>query len=312
MSANKTLIEYQCVRKDPVTLSCMLALVGLPINFLLFKILISNFRLRLPRHKILLSLTISDCSQISLVAFIQLIALLSDLKTVDTSCQILRKFVEFVAILTVVTSSGSIIALSVERYVACIHCFRLYEIVSHRRVVRALCVVWLFGIGGALADKKRYQSNLTPNILPLSRITCVLYGSVIMFSTAILAYTQINLYLVARRLIRVHPGGSFGSHAEANDLRRSQLKASIAASAVVVLYVVCMCPLAIYMLVMALEELDSQSNVRLGCIFLAQINTFFDPFVYGLGMEDTRKSMKRELKKVKTFIQEIFSNLVCK
>ncbi len=309
LSANRTIVAHPCVRDRPVILSCALALVGLPLNILLFKILISNFRLRLPRHKVLLSLTISDCLQISLVALIQLMALLAQLKTLDVSCQILRKLVEFFAILTVVTSSGSIIALSLERYVACVNCFRLYDLVSHRRVVGGLSLLWVFAVVCSLSDKKRYQSNLTPNILPLSRTTSVLYGSVILFSTVVLAYVQIKLYLTARRLIRVHPGGSFGRNAEAHDLRRSQLKASIVSSAVVVLYMVCMCPLAVYLLVTAFKELDMRSDTRLVCIFLAQVNTFFDPFLYGLGMQDTRQSLKRDLKKAKSFFQNICNQI---
>ncbi len=254
---------------------------------------------------ILLSLTISDCLQISLVAFIQLMALLSDLKTVDVSCQVLRKIVEVVAVLTMVTSSGSILALSVERYVACIYCFRVHHIVSHKRVQRALYAVWGLSVVCSFLDEKRYRSSLTSNSLPLTPTSRAIYGFIVIISTVILTCIQISLYRLARKLIRVHPGSSFGSNAEANDLRRDQLRSSIAASAVVVLYVVCMCPLAIYMLVMFFEELDVQSDARLFCIFLAQINTFVDPFVYGFGMEDTRRSIKREMRKMKSFFQEI-------
>ena len=304
MSTNNTIIVYPCVLRLPVVSSCVLVFIALPFNLLIFKILISNYRLRLPRHKILLSLTVSDCMQITLVAFTLFVALLSKLNTTDAFCQVLRNFAGFVGTLTLIASSGSIIALSIERYITCVHCLRVYQILSHKRVKIALCGIWLFAVVGALADEKRYKSNSTENI-PMSRFANVLYGSVIMFSTTCLVYTQINLYLVARRLIRNQPGCSFGSQAEAHDFRKRQLKASIAASAVVVLYVVCMCPLGIYMFTTAFTGVSVQSSFRIVSIFLAQVNTFVDPFVYGLGMEDTRRTIKRELKKMKSFIKDI-------
>ncbi len=307
---NKTLISSQCVRYQAVIFTCTLAAVGLPVNFLLYKILIYNFKLRRPRHKILLSLTISDCIQISFVAFIQLVLLLARAKTSDIFCQVLRKIGESIAVMTVATSSGTIVALSVERFVACLYCFHLHRIISHQRVLRALCLVWLFGVVCGLSDKERYQTNFTSNNFPLTTTFCIMYGVIVIASTVILAYTQITLYLVARRLIKNHPSGSFGSNAEANDLRRAQLKGSIAASGVVMLYAICMCPLAIYIFVMAFKELDNQSNVRLGCLFLVQINTFLDPFVYGLGMEDTRQLMCRDLRRVKSFFQDILNHHV--
>ena len=161
-----------------------------------------------------------------------------------------------------------------------------------------------------MSDKSLYEARSTPDIVG-SDFTYILFGSVSIFTTACLIFTQLKLYLVARRLLRVHPSGSFGSNAEANDFRKSQLKTSIVASAVVLLYVICMCPLGIYLLLLKFKVSNKSQSFRVAAIFLAQVNTFADPFVYGLGMEDVRRAIKRELRKIKSFCQDTYNNMKC-
>ncbi len=257
----------------------------------------------------LLSLTISDCMQTLLVSVVQLIARLSDVKTTSTFCQVLRKINECISAMTMATSGGSILFLSVERYVACIYCFHKDQILTRKRVDRGLRAIWLLGIACAFGDYKRYQWNLSAAILPLHKVTSFIYGSIIITNIVILAFIQVSLYRVARKLIRGRPRSSSGSDvATVTRLRIVELKASMYTSAIVVLYVVCMFPLALYILVQTLRTmpLDEMSNVRLFCIFFSQINTIVNPFVYGYGMEDTRKSLRRELRKIIAFLRNLF------
>ncbi len=310
MSTNTTFTEYPCVLKLHVALSNTLAVIGLPLNVLLFKVLFSNYRFRQPRHKVLLSLTISDCIQITLLALTLLIGWLADTTTGFVFCHIIRNFVGFYGTVTLIASSGSIIALSIERYIACVHCLRVYDILTDKRVNGALWGIWLLGFCGALSDRSLYEARSTPDMV-LSNFTYILFACVIIFTTVCLILTQFKLYLVARRLLRVHPGGSFGSNAEANDFRKSQLKTSIVASAVVMLYVICMCPLGIYLVVLKSKVANISRSFRVAVIFLAQVNTFADPFVYGLGMVDVRRAIIRELRKVKSFLQDTYNNMKC-
>ncbi len=309
MFKNDTITAYQCVQKVTVISSGILALVVLPINFLVFKILVSNFRLALPRHKILLSLTISDSLQISFVALLSFLAQIANLKTTSIACQAIRTTIGVVAIWTVITSSGSILTLSVERYFACIHCFQAHRIISDQRTVRTICGFWLVGIICALADSSHYRANLGAVTICRSKITDVMYTSVVLPSTIILLFIQTRLFLLSRRLMRVIPGTSnaFGSAAEAIDLRKRAWKVSIVASAVVVLYVFCMCPLAFYFIATLFEKSNELTPSRFTAMFLVQFNAFADPFVYGLGMADMRQAMIRELRRDKEF----FKNMIC-
>ncbi len=299
MYGNKTLVVYQCVPRSSVTLASILALIGLPVNLLIFKILIKVSRLRSPRHKILLSLTISDGLQILLVALIYLISFFLGLKTSSITCQELRKAVVGTGILTMFTSSGSILALSFERYIACIHCFRLHQIISESRVDRFLWATWILGVILAISDEKRYKANLSPSVFHLTIANKILYSSTVISNTIILVYIQARLYKLSRKLTKVNPGTgrSFGSSAEANDLRRNQLKVSLVASAVIFLYVVCTSPMAVYIIVSSIN--GKNNEIQIGVFFLVQLNAFFDPFVYGFGMKDTRTAITRELREAK-------------
>ncbi len=297
-----------CVRVKITKFFVIMTLLELPVNFLLLKILVKNFRLELPRHLILLSLAASDYFQIAFMAFLQLIGTFSGLKATDPTCQIVRKSIEVTVVVTTVTTSGSILALSIERYMACIHCFRAHEIVSEKRVLKALGGIWGFGIICSLCDEKRYEANLSQVAFPLTRAFKILYTIVVLTSSVVLLFIQFRLYRESHRLIRVNPatGTSFGSDAEANDMRRSQLKVSFVASIVIVMYVVCMCPLAFYIVVTEIRPDYGILSVRQAVICFNQINTFADPFVYGFGMSDTRRGMMREIRE----IRESLSNLI--
>ncbi len=309
MSKNDTVIAYECARKEPTLFAVVLAVIALPIQIVLSKILIQRFRLRLPRHKILLSLTVSDSIQVIFVAFLQLLGLILQLEASSTGCQVIRKLVELVVISTIVWASGSIVALSIERYVACVHCFRFHEIITDKFVNRYLCCLWAIGLLAGFVDEQRYEPNSTLVALPLTKTFGIIYSVTVLSSSAILAFVQIRLYLISKKKNKTHPGVIFGRAAEVNDLRKRQLKISIVASAVVVLYVVCMCPLAFYSILYGFDHYtDVGSAFRLASLLVASANTFMDPFVYGLGMGDTRQAMKKELKKIQNFFSELLSS----
>ncbi len=311
MPVNSTLTTSQCLLKESIDVTLVLALLGLPVNFLLFKALMGALRLELPRHKILLSLTVSDCFQISVSAVIQQIMRVSGIEMTSVACQVLRRVVGVITGVTIMASSGSIVALSVERYFACVHCYRAHEIVSDKRVVRALFGIWGFGLICSLLDKQSYRFDFSSTVYQPAMVSRVIFAGIVLTSTAILLYVQVRLYQVSRRLMRVNPGvgGASVPVEDANNLRRDQMRVAIAASAVIVMYVVCMCPLAFYfMLFDVLEKTKEHETIGFICYLLALLNTFADPFVYGFGMSDTRQAIKRELRKFKTFVNNVFSH----
>ena len=88
-----------------------LSLVATPLHFLIIRVLIVRFRLALPRHKILLCLSISDNLQILGAGIVAFIGLGLQLTVTSQSCQVLRQIEEIIATQTHVASSGFIILL---------------------------------------------------------------------------------------------------------------------------------------------------------------------------------------------------------
>ncbi len=188
--SHTTVVIFNCVRNATGLSSIFLALISCPVYILMFKILIYHFDLRLPRHKILLSLNISDSIQIAGMAILHILGFISQAKSSSAGCQVIRKVMEFLGIATVVSSTGSVLLLSFERYIACVHCLRLYDIVTDNLVHKALYCIWAVAFLCGLADKERYQPNYTVVALVLTRSISIIYTIVFLSSTVVLAFVQ--------------------------------------------------------------------------------------------------------------------------
>ncbi len=306
-STNSTAVPHDCISESLRTSSIIFAIIDFPIYVFVFRVLIIRLQLRMPRHKLLLSLAVSDSMRIVLLALLQLLGSLLHLKAPSMTCQVIRKSCEVILDMTLITESGSILLLSVERYIACAHCFRLQEIITDGLVKKQLCFIWAFGLVGAFIDPKRYELNLKPDAIPLTKAFNILYATTVIACSLIMIFVQARLYLLAykRSKVRVQPAGNFGQHAEASDLRRTRFKSSLIASAIVVLYMVCMCPLAFYIVANGFAESSNMSDVRAVVSILVEVNTFVNPFVYTLGMSDTRQALQQELRKIKSFFKSL-------
>eukprot|EP00794_Sanderia_malayensis_P009952 gene9952-10972_t len=303
MDNNTTIIhQHDCITKQSVSILVILVIIFLPFQILMIKILFWRSTLTLPRHMILASLAISDFIQVVALGLIITSGRIFDLKTRSLSCQVHRKLMETVGVLTLVTSSGSILALSFERYIACVHCFRVHQIFSEQRVERLLFTIWIFGIIAIFIDYKRYTPNYTLVALPLTTTFSIIYVIFIIPTTVILLILQTRLYLLSKRKMKVEPANNFGRQAEAKDLIKKQLKLAFTAGCVATLYIVCMCPLAFYIINTRFKVANDASAFRSACVWFTCFNTLVNPFLYGLGMADTRRRIKRELKSLKKYI----------
>eukprot|EP00794_Sanderia_malayensis_P017251 gene17251-18975_t len=301
---------FPCCRTQMTMFIFALAVMACPMQTILVKVLVKKFHLRLPRHKILLSLTISDSIQIILLALLQVAGTVFHLKATTFFCQVIRKLTETISVVTTLTSSGSIIALSFERYVACIHCFRYHKIITDELINVSLGCIWVFSVLLGLTDPDRYIPNFTLVSLPLSKTFCIIYAGITLSSTVIVLYVQIRLYILSSKKNKVSTNCSYGRGAEESDLRNRQLKLSFIASGIVAMYVLCMCPLAFYGISTKLEHIENdRSKIRMVCIVLAAANTFIDPFLYGFGMSDTRVAIIKEIRKIKSFVISLMPNL---
>ncbi len=312
MAANSTttpVTEYPCILHTRGSICIVVGLFA-PFHILIVKALICQLHLRLARHKILLSLSISDNIQLLFIVLPILASFIFNVKTTARiACLVIRNLMQFNVLLTVVTSSGSIAALAVERYISCFYCFRVNFIITKKRVKISLCCLWVLGGVAALANIYHRAEHLISEFR-IVRLGPLMVVFVSVFTSAIIIiFVQVKLFLLSREKLRTQPRCSFGREKEAADLRRRHLKIARSASAVVLLYVICMSPFAVAMFYYyfsgRIQDIDQGAMTYFTVSSL--LNTVVDPIVYGLGMSDTRQAIKKELKNTKTSIMERFA-----
>ena len=133
--ANYTSTDVKvCINETSGTFVMVLMVFALPFNAFIIKILALDFQLDLARHKILLSLSISDVVMHCGMFITALINKATSVAIESTGCVVYRGYTTFIAFSILAVSSASIIGLSVERYIACVHSFYLHLILTQSRI----------------------------------------------------------------------------------------------------------------------------------------------------------------------------------
>ncbi|XP_065055337.1 adrenocorticotropic hormone receptor-like [Rhopilema esculentum] len=289
-------MEYSCLPESTGNFSLILICLGIPFHVLIAKILAKDLELTLPRHKILFCLSLSDGLQISLVALFYPFIRAFHLTTSSNTCIVLRKILLFSSVVTVVVSSLSLVALSIERYIACVHSFRLYEVLTNRRICAAITIFW--SLGTVLGIYAIFSDDISnkETIVGETRSFQIIASTVITLTTIIITVVQVSLFRLSRKkMSQVSPSSAFGSEAEYSDLRKKQVKVAVIAGIVVLAYIVCMVPMSSVFILEKCKVLTVSKSVRASVIMFGMTNTLFDPFVYGIGILDIRRAIKRHI-----------------
>ena len=299
VQANTTHI-YECISKSIGNFIVTISLFALPFHILMIKVLISDLHLNLPRYKILLCLSISDAMQIFVTSFCVTIARVFSLTTGSSLCHISRKILLFNISVTITISSLATAGLSLERYVACIHSFRLHYMFTRKRIL--FCTLCGLLIGIAFGSTTITVKDITRQqfVVDDNQAMKILAVVVVLPTTILISAVQYRLFVFSRKMLAtVGPGTIHGRKTEAADYRWRQIKVTFVASIVAITYMVCMFPLSC----LSIHELVSCSNsyslVHYTVRVLAVANNFINPYVYGFGIADLRKAL---LKKVKSSI----------
>ena len=243
-----------------------------------------RLRLALPRHKILLCLSVSDNFRILGGGLIALIGLRLQLTVTSQLCQVLRQVVEIVAMQTNSASSGFTLLLAIERYIACIDCLRFYAIVTPPRARFAVISVWVISILSGLLSLHANEPNYSKFAFNTNARVLLTYSTTVVITSVSLLIIQSRLYRLSKTKLKVVPHNMFGTQKEKDDLMRRQLKLAFSASVVVILYVVCMLPSACLFVYMLFKPKEDLSKLEIAVAILSMLNTFANPFVYGHGM----------------------------
>ena len=298
MVGNAT-VGYSCIPSKTGNFSIVLQFLALPFHMMMIKVLAKDVHLALPRHRIMLTLSLSDGLQVFTVFFFTVLIIPFQLTTDSMACLVFRNVVIFFASQTLFVSSFAILAMSAERYTACIYSFRLHEIFSDNRVKLATTCLWVGGTAAAIitVSFNRTISNETiiGDVLPLKLLSIISVFPAAIFVT----FSQVRLFFFSRSKLRqIQPDQVFGRQAELSDFRKRQMKVALVASIVFAAFIVCMLPMTTVFFYELVTGKNVPTSLKTTCIALAMANTLADPFIYGIGVADTRRYITRDLKKL--------------
>ena len=304
---NSTVLrEFPCVPASSRNM-ILVCFPALPVHAFLLWILIRKIPDVLPRHMLIKMLCISD-----LLFFLSGIVLLFGqilaLSPLSLECRVMKTFVLLQGLISFLVSSGTIIGLSIERYVACVHCLRLHTIVTARRVNIGLAVLCFIAFSQGLICVLFLPATNSSNITPRSPPSLLSYTVVlpVYITTLVLIVTQTRLYIICRQKMRISPHGPFTGRAESNRFFNNEVKLAVSTGALAGYYIVCLLPLSTsYLHSIVYGE---RFSVKIHWLFalLACTKILFEPFLYGFGMADIRGKLVVQLLRLKARLTSSF------
>ncbi|XP_039673706.1 trace amine-associated receptor 1-like [Perca fluviatilis] len=237
----------------PQTVTIMLysiSLITVTLNLLII-ISISHFRqLHTPTNMLLLSLAVSDL----LVGLL----LMPVLVLRKTSCWFLGDFVcstiSLINIIIPSASIGDIVLISVDRYVAICDPLHYTTKVTARRVKFCVCLCWLCSVTYSLLYVKDLPTQTDKDkfcygeCFPSSDSNSLLFDLFINFivPVTVIVALYLRIFVVAvsqARAMRSHITAVTLQHSVTPKAKKSELKAARNLGVLVVVFLICLCPL---------------------------------------------------------------------
>ena len=302
MAAGNSELVKDCFEYEVGGYIYTILLCAMPFQVLLIKVLIKDLGLRMPRHTIMLSMSISDVIHPISVCIFYIIMSAFDSRPETSLCHALRQSTLFLGILTTVVSSLGVIAMSIERYVACIHSFHIHRIFTQERVVYGSIIQWVIGTILAITEVLTNNVSGTNAIKTFSALHIIFITFT--YATAIpVGVIQARLFFFAKtKLKQINPAGAFGPQLELADYRKKHFKVALVSGIVAFGFVVSMLPTASLFLYEVSTGSKASKLATDVCFSFTKASCLVNPFIYGIGNADARKMIVQNLKKAKQFI----------
>ncbi|XP_071361533.1 trace amine-associated receptor 8a-like [Trachinotus anak] len=263
---------------------------------LLVIISISHFKqLQTPTNLLLLSLAVSDFF-VGLVMFFQIMLIgcwfLGDLMCV---------LYQYLAYIITSASVGTMVLISVDRYVAICDPLHYSTKVTKKRVQICVCLCW---IGSVVFIGLMLKENLEqPGSYNSCSGECVVVGNYIagladlIFSFIAPVIVIVALYMRVF-MVAVSQARAMRSHIVAVTLQgsvtvqKSELKAARTLGVVVVAFIICLCPYYIYIIVLTAQDILISASSAVFVICLFYFNSCLNPLIYAFFYPWFRKCLK--------------------
>ncbi|XP_056245510.1 trace amine-associated receptor 8a-like [Seriola aureovittata] len=275
-----------------------ISLLTATLNLLVI-ISISHFKqLHTPTNFLLLSLAVSDFF-VGLLMFFQIVLIdgcwfLGDIMCVVYLC---------VAYIITAASVGTMVLISVDRYVAICDPLHYSTKVTQERVQVCVCLCW---IGSLVFQSLMVKENLeNPGRYISCSGECVVVGNYIaVFAdlglsfvapviTIIALYTRVFATAVSQaHAMRSHKVAVTLQGSVTVTFQKSELKAARTLGIVVVTFMICLCPYYFYVIVLTAQDilLSAKSAAFVICLFY--FNSFLNPLIYAFFYPWFRKCLR--------------------
>ncbi|XP_077946704.1 trace amine-associated receptor 13c-like [Gasterosteus aculeatus] len=269
-----------------------ISLLTVALNLLVI-ISISHFKqLQTPTNLLLLSLAVSDFF-VGLFMIFQIMLIDGCWLFGDLMCSL------WLVLLSIIMTSsvGTMVLISVDRYVAICYPLHYFTKVKPKRVQVCVCLCWMFAasfnsvlLKNNLQHPGRYNSCIGECIVDMNYIANVFDLIVtFIFPITVVVILYIRIFAVA-----VYQARAMRSHIPVVTMKvtvkKSEMKAARNLGVVVVVFLLCICPYFCFVL-------TSQNNVYTASsvtfvIWLTNCNSCLNPLIYAILYPWFRKSIK--------------------
>ncbi|KAM9343933.1 trace amine-associated receptor 1-like [Pholidichthys leucotaenia] len=253
-----------------------ISLLTIILNLLVI-ISISHFRqLHTPTNLLLLSLAISDFL-VGLLMFCQIVLIDGCWFFGDVMCVAYQ----YLAFIITSASIGTMVVISVDRYVAICHPLHYSAGITQQRVKMLVCMCWVCSVvfqsltlKENLKQPGKYHSCMGECAFIIDYIAG-LFDLVFTFIApiAVIVVLYLRVFVVAVSQARTMRSQITATHSGTLKVQKSELKAARTLGVVVIVFLICMCPYYCF-------ALTGQTNFLNVSIFLFYFNSCLNPIIY--------------------------------
>ena len=257
------------------------------LNIITIQALRKTSSLARPLKTLLLSLTVSDLGVGLLVQPLYIALLVTFITEPNTSnsTHVTSLFIVFVAIANLLGSASffGVAALTVDRYLAIHLHLRYQELVTHKRVVVAVILIWVFSAATI------FLFSISINV---RFIVCTTTGALIFATTGLLyckIYAAVRHHTNQINALQVQQVAQNGEIAMA----ARQRKTAVATFFVYVVFLACYLPLSGIFITFMFNHYESVSwwHLLFYSLTLAFLNSSLNPLIYCWKMRDVRRAV---------------------